>query len=79
MADEIKTTSTQPRQLVLTKKDQRWVFRYMPGEEPAILHWLAATARDPKSPFDWFDAAVLCHQMSHRMESALKKLQQASE
>lgn len=66
---------TKPRQLVLTKKDQRWVFRYMPGEEQVVLHWLAATARDPKSTFDWFDAAVLCHQMGGNMSASLKKLQ----
>lgn len=65
-----------PRQLVLVKQDQRWVFRYAPGEEPQVLAWLAQTADDPDTTFDWFDAAVLSHQMGHRLESKLKQLKQ---
>ena len=66
--------NAKPRQLVLVKKDQRWVFRYLPGEEPVVLQWLASTARDPQANFDWFDAAVLSHQMGHRMHAQLKKI-----
>lgn len=71
-------SQSQPKQLVLVKQDQRWVFRYMPGEEPVVLQWLADTARDPKSSFDWFDAAVLCHQMGHRLGAKLKQLKEGS-
>jgi hypothetical protein len=66
--------TAEPRQLVLVKQRQRWVFRYMPGEEQAVLNWLARTARDPAADFNWFDAAVLSHQMGTRMEDKLKSM-----
>ncbi len=67
-------STTEPRQLVLMKKNQRWVFRYMPGEENVVLHWLAQTARDEQTDFDWFDAAVLSHQMGDQMGAQLKAM-----
>ncbi len=69
------THSPQPEvQLVLQKRDQRWVFRYMPGEESDVLQSLASTAGDPSKDFDWFDAAVLSHQMGGNMHDQLKKI-----
>ncbi len=62
------------RQLVLVKKAQRWVFRYRPGEETAVLESLARSARDPQTDLDWFDAAVLSHQMGDRMSNQLKSI-----
>lgn len=70
------SSATDPRQLVLVKRNQRWVFRYMPGEETVVLHWLAQTARDPATDFDWFDAAVLSHQMGDHLGDQLKMLMQ---
>jgi hypothetical protein len=64
----------QPRQLVLVKKDQRFVFRYQRGEEKAVIAQLAETARDAGNDFDWFDAAVLSHQMGCRMSHQLKSM-----
>jgi hypothetical protein len=61
-------------QLVLVKRNQRWVFRYAPGEESAVLRQLAATASDPHSGFDWFDAAVLSHQMGNKIHHQLDQL-----
>jgi len=66
--------TTDAKQLVLVKKDQRWVFRYQPGEEAVVIGTLADTAKDPGCAFDWFDAAVLSHQMGHRMHAQLNKL-----
>lgn len=73
MSDEVSSTS-QPRQLVLSKKSQRWVFRYAPGEEAAVLRSMAQAAADPDLDFDWFDAAVLCHQMGRGMHDQLKNM-----
>lgn len=74
-------TPVVPQQLVLVKRDQRWVLKYMPGEESAVLHWLAGEARNPASALDWFDAAVLSHQMgsqlAQQLESLMKTQQQA--
>jgi hypothetical protein len=61
------------RQLVLVKHDQRWVFRYRPGDEAGVMRTLAETARDPGCVFDWFDAAVLSHQMGHRLGAQVDK------
>ena len=67
-------THTQPLQLTLVKKSQRWVFRYQPGQEEVVLASLANTARDPRAEFDWFDAAVLGHQMGDRLNRKLKAM-----
>lgn len=64
----------EPHQLVLQKKDARWVLRYTPGEEGAVLTWLARSARDPRCDLDWFDAAVLSHQMGDQIAAQLKSL-----
>lgn len=66
--------TSKPAELVLVKKHQRWVFRYRPGEEASVLRWLADTARDPSCDFDWFDAAVLSHQMGSQMHQQLKDM-----
>lgn len=58
-------------QLVLVKQGQRYVFRYTPGEEAALLDSLAAMARDPHNDLTWFDAAVLSHQLGCRLSQNL--------
>lgn len=64
----------QPRQLVLRKKGHCWVVRYAPGEEGAVVRWLARFAADATQNFDWFDAAVLSHQMGGQMHQQLKEI-----
>lgn len=63
-----------PHQLVLVKKDQRWVFRYQPGDEATVLRQLAAAASNPESGFDWFDAAVLSNQVGGKIRQQLNNL-----
>jgi hypothetical protein len=60
------------RQLSLVKGHQRYVFRYEPGREAEIITAFASMATDPKSEFDWFDAAVLSYQMGRRLEMELE-------
>lgn len=67
-----ETTNHEPKQLVLAKHGQRWMFRYTPGEEREVLSQIADTARDKNTNFDWFDAAVLCHQMGVRISAELE-------
>ena len=62
------------RQLTLVKKGEYHIFRYQPGEEGAMLQALIEQAESPKSPLDWFDAAVLSHQMGHRMADEMQAL-----
>ena len=63
-----------PRQraLNLCKKDQHFCFRYVPGEESQVVQALIDTVeKDPKS-FDWFDAAVLSHQLGGHLAKELR-------
>lgn len=69
--------SNERRQLVLVKNGHRYVFRYERGEETKVLAGLVDMARDPKSELDWFDAAVLSHQLGQRMSEQLDRLRRA--
>jgi len=71
------TTNDPARQLTLVKQDQRWVFRYAPGEEKQMMEQLADQARDPASRLDWFDVAVLSHQMGEHMAQKLEQIKDA--
>ena len=64
----------EARQLTLIKKGQYYLFRYMPGDEALLIRTLIAKAEDPRCPLDWFDAAVLSHQMGHRMAAEMQEL-----
>lgn len=66
--------SETPHHLTLAKGPHRWVFRYRSGEESVVLRTLAEAANDPTTDLDWFDAAVLSHQMGGKMQQQLKKL-----
>jgi 3-oxoacyl-[acyl-carrier-protein] synthase III len=71
------TSHDTTRQLTLVKQEQRWVFRYAPGEEKQLIEQLIAQARDPASRLDWFDVAVLSHQMGEHMAGKLEQIKQA--
>ena len=62
------------RQLTLVKKGHYYLFKYMPGDEAALIQTLIEKAENPKCPLDWFDAAVLSHQMGHRMAAEMQSL-----
>ena len=64
----------EPRQLTLIKKGQYYLFRYQPGDEAALIQNLIDKAEDPHCALDWFDAAVLSHQMGHRMAAEMQSL-----
>jgi hypothetical protein len=60
------------RELFLVKGSERFVFRYPPGREADVIDTLASMAQDPRSSFDWFDAAVLSYQLGRRLEKELE-------
>ncbi len=62
------------RQLSLVKGDERFVFRYQPGQEAKVIDAFAELAADETRPFDWFDAAVLSFQMGRRLETELDQI-----
>lgn len=66
--------STDTRQLTLLKKGEYYIFRYESGDEGAVLQALIEMAESPKNPLNWFDAAVLSHQMGHKMADEMQTL-----
>ncbi|MEK6799571.1 MAG: hypothetical protein AABZ12_11440 [Planctomycetota bacterium] len=62
------------RQLSLVKGEERFIFRYQPGQETSVIDSFASMAADPNSSFDWFDAAVLSYQMGRRLEMELDRI-----
>ncbi len=57
------------RQLVLNKAGQRFIFRYEDGREGELLDALIEQARDKRTDFDWFDAAVLSFKLTQTLIS----------
>jgi len=52
------------RQLVLNKGTQKFIFRYENGREDELLDALIEQAKDKRTDFDWFDAAVLSFKLT---------------
>jgi len=71
-----KDRNTDQREPVtLVKGSHRWTFTCDPGDEPALLRRLAELADGKDVPFDWFDAALVSHQLSNRLRPGLKRVQ----
>jgi hypothetical protein len=62
-----------PLTIALIKGTERFVFRYAPGDEAALLTHLVEMANDPESGFDWFDAGCVSHIVGQRMSMGMKK------
>jgi len=60
MPDQMKTLS-------LVKGQQHFCFRYEAGEEARVLEALVEMVNRRDLPFDWFDAAVLSHQLGQHL------------
>lgn len=55
------------RQLVLNKGREKFIFRYDSGCEDELLDALIEQAKDNKTDFDWFDAAVLSFKLTQSL------------
>ncbi len=62
------------RQLVLNKGAEKYIFQYESGCEDLLLDALVAQARDERTNFDWFDAAVLSFKLTQSLISEADKL-----
>jgi hypothetical protein len=62
------------RQLVLNKTGQKFIFRYEDGCEGELLDALIEQARDKRTDFDWFDAAVLSFKLTQMLISQADEL-----
>jgi hypothetical protein len=67
MPEEIKMLS-------LVKGRHHFVFRYEVGDEAKVLESLVEMVNRRDLPFDWFDAAVLSHQLGQHLAKELKAL-----
>ena len=73
MADFASGTNPQrlesPSQhhLVLLKGDHAWTFRWTDGDEHRLIDALSDLAAGPEVGFDWFDAAMMRHQLCEFM------------
>jgi len=55
------------RQLVLNKAGEKFIFRYEQGRENELLDALIEQAKDKRTSFDWFDAAVLSFKVTQTL------------
>lgn len=55
------------RQLVLNKGAEKFIFRYDDGREDELLEILIEQAKDARTNFDWFDAAVLSFKLTQTL------------
>jgi len=52
------------QQLILHKGAEKFIFRYENGSEDELLDALIDQAKDNRTSFDWFDAAVLSFKLT---------------
>jgi len=62
------------RQLVLNKAGEKFIFRYEQGRENELLDALIEQAKDKRTSFDWFDAAVLSFKVTQILLSQADEL-----
>lgn len=60
-------TNNAMRQLVLNKGSEKFIFRYESGHEDTLLDALITQAKDKRTEFDWFDAAVLSFKLTQSL------------
>jgi hypothetical protein len=54
------------------KGKHHFCFKYQPGEESHVLDALVDMVKRRELSFDWFDAAVLSHQLGQHLAKELK-------
>lgn len=74
-APQLEPTGDDGR-FVLVKQGKRYVFECPPGGEPQLLQQLRQLVADPQVDFNWFDAAVISHEIGQRMSRQLDRLHQ---
>lgn len=61
-------------ELALIKNGKRYVFECPPGQEAQTLNQIAEMVTRENSDLNWFDAAVLSHQLGERMSKRLSEI-----
>ena len=62
------------RQLILNKSGEKFIFRYEDGREDELLDVLVEQAKNNRTSFDWFDAAVLSFKLTQTLISRADEL-----
>jgi hypothetical protein len=70
-ARELRMGSSM-KTLNLVKGKQQFCFRYEVGQESKVLESLIEMVNRRELTFDWFDAAVLSHQLGQHLAKELK-------
>ena len=65
-------TKTAIKTLNLVKGKEQFCFRYEAGQESQVLESLIELVNRRDMAFDWFDAAVLSHQLGQHLAKELK-------
>lgn len=60
------------RQIRLTKNGHDFRMNYQQGDEAHVLSALAEMVGQRDLPFDWFDAAVMSHQLGEHLAKELQ-------
>jgi hypothetical protein len=60
------------KSLSLMKGDHYFCFRYEVGQEVKVLDALIDMVHKSGNHFDWFDAAILSHQLGRHLAKELK-------
>ena len=72
-ANPVSTQTTgQLKTLSLVKGNERFCFRYEVGQEVKVLDALIDLVNRRDVEFDWFDAAVVSHQLGQHLAKELK-------
>ena len=66
------------RQLILNKGTEKFIFRYEVGREGELIDALIDQAKNKRTDFDWFDAAVLSFKLTKSLMCQADKLLQES-
>jgi len=62
------------RQLVLNKGAEKYIFRYEHGREDELLDVLIDQAKDERTDFDWFDAAVISFKLTQSLIGSAEQI-----
>ena len=56
--------NTHSHRVVLVKGNIHWRFEWETGQEMKTVRVITEIAQSSQTDFDWFDAAMVCHEMS---------------
>jgi len=74
LADKSVSMKRPQRQLVLNKGAEKYIFRYEQGREDELLDALIDQAKDRRTEFDWFDAAVISFKLTQSLIGSAEQL-----